>query len=420
MLSQPDKVQQQMILNCVMIGPDRNLAIELQTAFNDLGGINIIREFTQYPHEFELLRSIRSLGPHVVFLGLSDPERSNEIIQALNAEFPTLQVAVFHDEVEPKLLLKLMKSGIREYIAPPFDPDELAEVLIRLRDAALKNPLTTPRSNLVYSFLPSKPGSGTTTLATNVSLAMARQPDTTAMLMDLDLNSGLIRFLLKLENEYTILDAAQHASNMDEALWPSLVSSLGKLDVLHAGKISPGVRIENDQIRNLIDYARKNYTAICVDLSGNMEKYSTEVMQESKKIFVVCTPEIPSLHLAREKFNYLKDTGLSDKVSFLLNRQSKTDILETNQIENILGDKIYMHFANDYRGVTTAVAEGKAISQASELGKQLTKFSYFLLERPIPSSVQNAKTKKEMRSFMDLLRYGFSRFISTSDSASKA
>ena len=238
--------------------------------------------------------------------------------------------------------------------------------------------------------------------------------------MDLDLNSGLIRFLLKLDNEYTILDAAKHASNMDEALWPSLVTSLGKLDVLHAGKISPGVRIENDQIRNLIDYARKNYTAISVDLSGNMEKYSTEVMQESKKIFVVCTPEIPSLHLAREKFNYLKDTGLSDKVSFLLNRQSNNDILGTNQIEDILGDKIYMHFANDYRGVTTAVAYGKAISQASELGKQLTKFSYFLLERPIPSSVQNAKTKKEMRSFMDLFRYGLSRFISTSGSETKA
>ena len=403
-----------------MIGPARNLTIELQTALNELGGINIIREFAQYPHEFELLRAIRSLGPHIVFLGLSDPERSNEIIQAITAEFPTLQIAVFHDEVEPKLLLKLMKSGIREYIAPPFDPDELAEILIRLRDAALKNPLTTPRSNLVYSFLPSKPGSGTTTLVTNASLAMTRQPDTSALLMDLDLNSGLIRFLLKVDNEYTILDAAKHAANMDEALWPSLVSSLGKLDVLHAGQISPGVRIENDQIRNLIDYARKNYTAICVDLSGNMEKYATEVMQESKKIFLVCTPEIPSLHLAREKFNYLKDTGLSDKVSFLLNRQSKNDILETNQIEDILGDKVYMNFANDYRGVSTAVAEGKAISQASELGKQLAKFSYFLLERSIPSSVQNAKTKKEVHGLMDLIRYGFSRFTSTSNSASKA
>ena len=409
-----------MILNCIMIGPARNLTIELQTALNELGGVNIIREFTAYPHEFELLRSIRSLGPHIVFLGLSDPERSNEIIQAITAEFPTLQIAVFHDDVEPKLLLKLMKSGIREYIAPPFDPDELAEILIRLRDAALKNPLTTPRSNLVYSFLPSKPGSGTTTLATNASLAMARQPDTSALLMDLDLNSGLIRFLLKVDNEYTILDAAKHASNMDEALWPSLVSSLGQLDVLHAGQISPGVRIENDQVRNLIDYARKNYTAITVDLSGNMEKYATEVMQESKKIFLVCTPEIPSLHLAREKFNYLKDTGLSDKVSFLLNRQSKNDILETNQIEDILGDKIYMNFANDYRGVNNAVAEGKPISQTSELGKQLTKFSYTLLERPVPSSVENAKTKKEMRSIMDLLRYGLSRFTSTSDSASKA
>ncbi len=409
-----------MILNCAVIGPDQELTQQLRSAFKDLGGIQILREFTEYPHEFELLRSVRSIAPHVVFLGLSNPERSCEIIQALHLEFPTLQVAVFNDIVDSKLLLKLMKNGIREFIAPPFEPDDLVGVLIRLRDAASSNPLIAQRSNLVYSFLPSKPGSGTTTVATNAALAMARQKDTPTLLMDLDLNSGLIRFLLKLENEYTILDAAHHAGAMDEALWPDLVSAVGQLDVLHAGKITSGVRLQGDQVRNLIDYARKNYTSVCVDLSGNMEKYAGEVMQESKKIFLVCTPEIPSLHLAREKYNYLKDNGLSEKVCFLLNRYSKTSGLQIAQIEDILGDRVEMSFSNDYRSVSQSVAEGKAISSACELGKQINLFAYQLLERPIPAEAKKARTKREVRSFRDLFKYGFARFLSTSNSASKA
>jgi len=408
-----------MILNCVIIGTDRELGTQLQTAFSELGGVNVMRELVQYPHEFELLRTMRSIAPPILFLGLQDKVRSFEIIHTLQTEFPALQIAAFHDDPDPKLLRKLMQQGVREFLVPPFEEEDLAEVLIRLRDAADKTSITVERSNLVYSFLPSKPGSGTTTLAVNASLAMASHPDTPCLLMDLDLNSGLIRFLLKLENEHTILDAATHAADMDEALWPQLVSSVGNLDVLHTAQITLGVRIEAASIRSLVDYSRKNYKAICVDLSGNMEKYANEVMHESKKIFIVCTPEIPSLHLAREKFEFLKANDLGDKVSFLLNRQSQNDLIDQKSIQQILGAPITMAFPNDYRGVSSAVAEGKGIATKSPLGIQLRKFSYHLLDRPIPATVEQAKSK-EFRSIIDLFKFGLSRLTFASNSANKS
>ena len=84
-----------------------------------------------------------------------------------------------------------------------------------------------------------------------------------------------------------------------------MVTSIENLDVLHAGRLNPDFRIEPAQIRHMMDFMRRNYQALCFDLSGNLEKYSLEIMHESKKIFLVCTPEIPSLHLAREKYLYL-------------------------------------------------------------------------------------------------------------------
>jgi pilus assembly protein CpaE len=408
-----------MNLSCVVIGPDRELASQLLVAFEELGGIAIARDFHQYPQDHEALRMVRSLAPKLICLGLSDQARSFALIDLLQNEFPGIQIAVFHNSVEPQLLLKLMQHGIREYIAPPFDPDQLAEVLIRLRDAALKNPISSPTTNLVYSFLPSKPGSGTTTLAINTSVAMSKMPEANTLLMDLDLNSGLVRFLLKLDNDFTILDAAQHAPAMDEALWPQIVCPVGNLDVIHTARITPGVRVESSHARALIDYARKQYKAICVDLSGNMERYSMEVMQESKTVFLVCTPEIPSLHLAREKFQFLKAEGLDEKVKFLLNRHTKTDLLQIEQIQNLLGAPVALTFANDYRGVSQAVADGKEINPNSELGKQITAFAYQLLERPVPSLDGKSK-KKEIRGFSELFKFGASRVAQLSDSESKA
>jgi pilus assembly protein CpaE len=404
-----------MALNCALIGPNRDLVAQLRTAFDDLGGVQLARDLDKYPHQHELLRMVRSVSPQALFLDFSDSQKALEIIQTLQEEYPSLQIAVFHKTIEPQTLLRLMHLGIREYIAPPFEPDALAEVLIRLRDAALKNPLSVQRSNFVYSFLPSKPGSGTTTLATNVAVAMARQADTNVLLSDLDLNSGLIRFMLKLENDYTILDAARHSSAIDESLWPQLVCERGNLDVLITGKITTGVRLEAAEIRALIDYGRKNYSALCFDLSGNMEKYANEVMLESKRVFIVCTPEIPSLHLAREKTQYLQDQGIGDRISFILNRHSKTDVLQIEQIENVLGAPVYATFSNDYRGVNQALAEGREIAIHSELGRQIEKFSYRLLDREIPVGAQK-KSKKELRGFGELFKFGVSRLVSSSNS----
>lgn len=406
-----------MILKCIVIGPDRAQADQLNEALGQLGGTAVIKQLAQYPHEYELLRMVRAMAPQVVFLGLKDLERSFEIVRSLQAEFAGLQIVAFEDALDSSILMKLMQSGIREYLPAPFELRELAEILIRVREAGEKTPMVSAQTNLVYSFLPSKPGSGTTTLAVNASIAMARQPDTSCLLMDLDLNSGLVRFLLKLENERTILDAAEHADNLDDALWPNLVSSRGRMDILHAGKINAGVRLEDTAIRNLIDYARKSYQAICVDLSGNMEKYAIEVMKESKKIFVVCTPEIPSLHLAREKYQYLKEIDLGDRVSFLLNRHGKSDLLRLSRIEELLEAKVMMNFPNDYCGVNQAMTEGRELEKSTELGRQINKLAYALLERSMAELPE--KAKKQTKGLSELFKFGVGRLATVSDGESK-
>jgi Flp pilus assembly CpaE family ATPase len=82
-------------------------------------------------------------------------------------------------------------------------------------------------SELLYSFLPSKPGVGATTLAVNSTMAIARSAETRALLLDFDLNSGMTRFVLNLPGTGSVLDAAKHSAAMDETLWQQIVSKAG-------------------------------------------------------------------------------------------------------------------------------------------------------------------------------------------------
>jgi Flp pilus assembly CpaE family ATPase len=187
--------------------------------------------------------------------------------------------------------------------------------------------------------------------------------------------------MLKLQNEYSVTDAVEHSMHVDEHVWPQLVTTLDDLDVLHAGRINPNIRIETAQIRALVDFTRRNYQALCFDLSGNLERYSLEIMQEAKRVLLVCTPEIASLHQAREKLHFLKALDLESRVSVILNRCQKKPLFTQKQVEEILGLSVIKMFPNDYHGVNQAMTAGSFVDAKSDLGRSIEKFAFDLLDR---------------------------------------
>jgi Flp pilus assembly CpaE family ATPase len=168
------------------------------------------------------------------------------------------------------------------------------------------------------------------------------------------------------------------------------------MDVLHAGRINPSYRIDAAQVANLVAFMRRSYQVLCFDLSGNLEKYSIELMQESKRILLVCTGEVPSLHLAREKLAFLRDMGLSGRVSVVLNRMRKNPLFSQTQVEELLGQPVTRVFANDYQAVNHAVEEGKLLDSSSALGQSFGEFAAQLMDQP---EVKQAASKRRFLDF---------------------
>lgn len=394
------------MLRSIIICPDVELNESLQANLLDLGHVAVLKAIDKYPHSHELLRMVRTNGPQIIFISLQQIDRALEVVKELEQNAPGVQFVAISRTADPQLLIDVMRVGIREFLSLPFNLQLLADCVARLRDALDKRPVVMDTTDLLFAFLPSKAGSGTSTIAVNAAMAMSRLNDTKVLLTDLDLNCGMIRFMLKLDNEYSIVDAAEHSLAMDENLWPQLVSSMGNLDVLHAGRINPSFRLEGTHVRHLLDFARRNYRSICVDLSGNMEKFSLEIMLESKRIFLVCTPEIPSLHLAREKYLFLKNIELGDRVSVLLNRCTKRNqVISSEQIENLLGIPVAMTFPNDYHGVHTALTAGKQVEANSELGRHFHTLAESMVEHKVAPGGPTTPKAPKKKGLLDLFSF---------------
>ncbi len=346
---------------------------------------------------------MRANAPQVVFLSIEHLQRAKDVFHGIREFVPGAQVVAVGRNSDPAILLDLMHIGVREFLAYPFDATNFHAAMSRLQEIVEKMPVDLNESDKVISFLPAKPGAGTSTIAMNTAVALSRHADTNTLLMDLDLNSGLIGFMMKLDNVYSIYEAADSATKLDEHLWPQLVASVGKLDVLPAGRLDPQTRVDPVQIRQLISFARRFYKSICIDLSGNMEKFSIEVMQESKHIFLVCTPEIPALHLARQKYQLLQKLELGDRVSVLLNRMQRRTAISKNHIEQLLGAPVYKEFPNDYFGVHKALSEGAAVNAKSDLGKQFHALSSAILEKSVAGLANPKKHKKKFLEYFSVL-----------------
>ncbi len=370
------------MLRSVIICPDQELSAELRDVLEQTRGIAILRTLDSYPNEVDLVRFLRATAPEIVFLSVESPRRALPIAAAIEVQAPGTQVLAMSRSANPDALMETMRAGIR------------AEQVLEHKPAAIES------TDAVFAFLPSKPGVGCSTIALNSSMMLSQLPDTKTLLADFDLNCWMIGFMLQMDSPYSIVSAVENAHELDETLWPKLVTSIGEMDVLTAGKLVPGSRIEAVQIRYLLEFARRHYKAICLDLSGILEKFSVEILHEARQIFLVCTPEVPSLHLAREKMHFLRSLDLQSRVRVLLNRLQRRSLIPVAEVEKILGAPVYMTFPNDYLGVHKALTAGKHVSPASELGQ-----GFHALAEAMRSGGEPTQPTQPLKpGFLDLLR----------------
>ena len=379
------------LLRSIVISPNQELAARLESALKTTGEVSVGRTLHRYPTAIEVVRTLRAHAPEVVFLSFEALDKAQELVHLLESEAQGIQIVAVHSEMDPKLLRETMRVGVREFLAEPFDRQTVVDAVRTVKTLVERKPPVLESTAQIFAFLPSKAGVGTSTIAVNVAGALARRANTRVLLADFDLNSGMTRFMLKLQNEYSVIDAVENSQKVDEHLWPQLVTSFDLLDVLHAGRVNPSVRIEAAQIRALIEFLRRNYQALCFDLSGNLERYSIEIMQDCKRILLVCTPEIPSLHLAREKLGYLKTFDLEGRVTVVLNRNTKRAIFSKEQVEEILGAPVARMLPNDYVGVNKAMTAGTFVEPTSELGKMFSEFASDLEDRRTPAQNEGKK-----------------------------
>lgn len=371
-------------LSAFLICPDPILAAEIQRDCQKTPGVRFIRVFDSYPTGDRFCNLLHIDTPNTVVIDVSDEKVATGLVGLLRSEAPGVQIVAAHRLCDSAVLRSVMRLRITEFLCPPVSSEDAQDTFARVQGRLSSTPGVIASSGQIYSFLPARPGVGTTTTALNTALTVARIGKDRVFLGDFDLGCGLLRFMLKLQNSFSVLDAVERVLELDEHVWPQITHHVGLLDAVHAGTPKVNARLSCESVRQLCSFLRRKYTFAFADLSGNLEEYSVEIMKASKQVFIVAMPELTALHQAREKVRLLEELGLADRTSIILNRTSRRSEFDTKDVEKLVGARVQISLPEDAGTVHTALTAGGGVAANSQLGKQYEAFARRMMSLEIP------------------------------------
>ncbi len=234
----------------------------------DSGQVSIQRVFINLTPSFELTTLLDIWDPDLIFLDLSDWNYAAELAAAIRARRSETPIVGFGAGWADEIRGRCDEARITCLLTAP--------VTMKVFEAgvhhAMHGPEEAVQENLL-AFLPAKAGSGCSTVALNSAGCLANALDKKVLMIESDLNSGVLAVLLKATFKVSVLDALEKAQELDYSKWTNSVVKKQGIDLLLAGRSKPFPTWIN--YLHLLEFVKSRYDLIVVDLPEVVRPLST-------------------------------------------------------------------------------------------------------------------------------------------------
>lgn len=374
-------------ISACLICPDGGLAQALRAASGSVERLEILAEVSDYSAARATVAQLTGLDAVLLDVGTDRPT-ALALLRELLEVSPDVSVIGLHRANDPETILQCLRAGAAEFLSSPFPPQDLRQAVQRIgkRRGVFARPAVARRGKLL-AFAPVKGGSGATTLACTVAYQIHKETQQRVLLADLSLSAGVIGFLLRLKTQYTVLDALRHSSEIDSALWKSLVVEHRGVDVLVAPDRPEPALIEAYPVEALLECTRSMYDYVIVDLETVCDSLGMIAVNCADQVHLVCSPDMPSLYLMRRTIPLLEEMGRTrEQIRVLVNGMQRRTELSVEDMERIFRATVAATFPADPAGVERAQREGSVVADSTELGRVCRRYVADLLgKKPKPA-----------------------------------
>jgi pilus assembly protein CpaE len=278
-------------------------------------------------------------------------------VAALKRRYPKIGILLVAAQLDQTMMLEAMRSGVTEVITDPLSSADLQDAVARLVGQFLPR-----QAGEVLAFIGAKGGVGTTTLAVNLATALAADKKSRVLLVDLHTTTyGDASLLLGIEPRFSVADALDNVSRIDEAYLKGLVTRTGEgLDVLAAPDRPSAHPVDVSHVRALLQRLTEMYRWIVLDVPQS-DLGLIDGIEPVFAMSLVVNQELPAVRRAADLASVLRQKYGSQKLGMVVSRFDAGADIRPDDILKAVGLPIWGLLPADYKRVVAAANLGKPL-----------------------------------------------------------
>lgn len=283
----------------------------------------------------------------------SNPDKALALVARLTNDSPKCSILVVSTSTDGNLILRAMRSGAKEFLTTPVRLEDLIGALDRIGVHRLGRGEAKSRSCSVIAIAGATGGAGCTSVAVNLGCALARNPQNSVALVDLDLALGDADVFLDAIPDYTLVDVAQNVERLDFALLKRSLTkhSSGLFLLPRPVQMDESALITPEDLQRVIGLLKATFTHLLLDLSKGYNAIDRLALQMADHVLLVTQLDLPCLrNVVRLMPMFVEMEGVLQKVKIVVNRFGLDNgRISVKKAQDTIGHEIYAKLPNDYR-----------------------------------------------------------------------
>jgi pilus assembly protein CpaE len=352
-------------LSVVIVASDSEQRSVLQVLVDSTSVARTVHTCASFPVAATdpVTRRIQTANADVVLVDIPADNASYALhaIELLHGELPDSALFAVGSLSQPQVIVNAMRAGAREFIEKPTTTTDLLEAFVRLTTAQRKSRREDSRGKM-FTVVNAKGGSGATTVAVNLALALQAAHGSTALVDIAPL--GHCSLHLNLKPLFSVGDAIRNLHRLDSSLLESFMTRhSGGLQLLAGPTMPVAAEPSTAEFAKLFDLLIGHFRYVVVDASSRIDATTRLVSNLANVVLMVTHTDVASLWSAARVQQYLSESGSREKVQLILNRFRKIPGFTEADAEAAAGVKLLWKNPNQYFAVSTAIDRGIPLSQ---------------------------------------------------------
>ncbi|NTU79810.1 MAG: response regulator, partial [Chloroflexales bacterium] len=324
----------------------------------------------------EAVALARQLRPDVILMDINMPDMDGiSATEAIMTQDPAVQVIIMSVQGETDYLRRAMLAGAREFLTKPISADDLYKSIRHVHKLASTRPKVVMGTSggevsaagggggegqIIAVFSP-KGGVGTSSVATNLAVALRQLTNKKVALVDANVVFGDLTVILNLRSDKTIIELAQRVDELDRDLLNDVLAThTSQVKVLLAPPDPQrGELVSADHIRAILEMMRREFDYVVVDTPASFQDRSLAVLDLATRIVTLMTLE---MHCIRNIKLFLEVADLleypPEKVMLVLNKASNRTGIRAEDVEKNIQRKVMMQIGDAGQDVTFSINQG--------------------------------------------------------------